>query len=120
MRRDVFIYLSGPITAKHGRSVEENVANALRAYWLCLKSGVPAFCPHLSAIFPSAHTEVAYDAWLEYDFAVIDRCTHVVALPHWEQSSGALAEIAYAKSIGKPVRLSLSEFLADLTMEKTA
>lgn len=114
MRSDVFVYLSGPITAKHGRLVEENTAVALRAYWDCLKAGIPAFCPHLSAGFPSAFTEVPYEAWLAYDFAVIDRCTDVVLLPNWQQSEGAIKETEYAKRIGKPIHLSLDLFFGSL------
>lgn len=103
MHRDVFLYLSGPITAKHGRSIEENVARAVDVYLRCLHLGLPAFCPHLSAIFPSAHLSVAYQVWMEYDFAVIDRCTHVVTLPHWEQSTGAVQEVEYARRWKIPV-----------------
>jgi hypothetical protein len=105
MRSDVFLYLSGPITAKDGFTVEENVSNALRIYLDCLKRGLPAFCPHLSGIFPSAHHDVAYETWLQYDFAVIDRCTHLVLLPRWESSTGAQRERAYAASRDKPILL---------------
>ena len=112
MRSDVFVYLSGPITAKHDRSVEENVAIALRAYWECLKAGIPAFCPHLSAGFPSAFTEVPYEAWLAYDFAVIQRCTDVVLLPNWQQSEGAVREVHFAEKLGLPVHASLDAFFA--------
>ena len=114
MRRDVFVYLSGPITAKHGRSVEENTANALKVYWLCLRTGIPAFCPHLSAGFPSAFSEVPYDAWLAYDFAVIDRCSHVLMLPNWQESDGAKAELAYATQKGVSVHYELSALIDSL------
>lgn len=103
MRKDVFLYLTGPITAKHGRLVEDNVTSALHIFLECMRRGLPSFCPQLSGIFPSAYSEVPYEAWLEYDFAVIDRCTHVVKLPFWEQSSGALREIIYAEAHNIPV-----------------
>lgn len=103
MRSDVFLYLSGPITAKNGFSVEENVGSALKVYLDCLKRNLPAFCPHLSGIFPSAHQEIAYETWMRYDFAVIDRCTHVVLLPRWEMSAGALREREYAAKNGKTI-----------------
>lgn len=103
MRRDVFLYLTGPITAKHGRTIEDNVALALRVYIQCLHLGLPSFCPQLSGIFPTAHLDVDYETWLQYDYAVIDRCTHVVKLPNWEQSTGALREIAYANERNIPV-----------------
>lgn len=113
MRRDLFVYLSGPITAKNGRTVEQNVADAVAVYLDCLRRGVPAFCPHLSGAFPSAF-EIDYETWIDYDFAIIDRCTHVVMLPRYEESSGALRERAYAESIGKPVVYSIGELDAVL------
>lgn len=112
MRRDLFVYISGPMTAKHGFTVEENVAAGLRVYLDCLSRGIPAFCPHLSGAFPSAWSAVSWQAWLDYDLAVIDRCTHVLMLPRWETSAGALIEREYAESIGKPIIHSLAELEA--------
>lgn len=120
MRRDLFVYISGPMTAKHGFSVEENVAAGLRVFLECLKRGIPAFCPHLSGAFPSAWADVPWDQWLEYDLAVIDRCTHVVMLPRWETSAGAVKERDYAVQLGIPVMLSLDEVLACQEKAKTA
>lgn len=109
MRRDLFVYLSGPMTAKHGHSVEENVSAGLKVYLDCLQRGIPAFCPHLGGAFPSAWTNVSWEQWLAYDLVVIDRCTHVLMLPRWETSAGALKEKAYAESVGCPVIFSLDE-----------
>ena len=109
VRRDLFVYLSGPIVAKHGYSIEENVAAGVRVFLECLKRGIPAFCPHLSGAFPSACADVTWEAWLNYDLAVIDRCTHVLMLPRWESSSGAVKERAYAEQIGRPIIASLDE-----------
>ena len=109
MRKDLFVYISGPMTAKHGFTVEENVAAGLRVYLDCLKRGIPAFCPHLGGAFPSAWVDVNWETWLEYDLAVIDRCTHVLMLPRWETSAGAVKERAYAEQIGCPVVLSIED-----------
>jgi hypothetical protein len=113
MRRDIFVYLSGPLTARNGYTVEENVASGLRAYLDCLRRGIPAFCPHLCGAFPSAWTDVSYDAWLEYDLAVIDRCTHVLMLPRWETSDGARKERAYGVSQGKAIIERLDDLIAE-------
>src|SRR6185295_16976272 len=98
MNRTCFVYLSGPITARDGRSVEDNVASALAVYWACMRAGIPSFCPQLSGGYPSAFT-IEYETWIEYDFAVIDRCTHLLMLPLWETSAGACREVAHAKRI---------------------
>lgn len=109
MRRDVFVYISGPMTAKHGFSIEENVAAGLRVYLDCLAAGIPAFSPHLSGAFPSAWTALDWESWIRYDEAVIDRCTHVLMMPRWKESAGARAEHDYAQRTGKPVIFSLAE-----------
>lgn len=106
MRSEVFVYLSGPITAKDGYSVEQNVAAALVVFLDCVNRGLPAFCPHLTGIFPSAHHDVPYETWLAYDFAVLARCTHVVLLPRWESSAGAVREVAFAEQRGMPIVLA--------------
>lgn len=103
MRDDLFVYLSGPMTAKNGVTMEENVAAGLRVHLDLLNRGIPNFCPQLSGAFPSAWVDVPYDRWLEFDLRVIDRCTHVLMLPRWELSKGALIEKAYAERLGKPV-----------------
>lgn len=108
-RKQLFVYLAGPITAKNGHAVEDNVARAVKLYWECLRRGIPAFCPQLSAAFPSAHSTVDYETWLNYDFAVIDRCTHILMLPRWQESTGAKREYDYARDKGIPVIFSLDE-----------
>ena len=109
IRRDLFVYLSGPMTAAHGYRVEDNVAAGLRVFCDCVARGIPAFSPHLSGAFTS---NISWAHWLKYDCAVIDRCTHVLLLPRWETSPGAVAERDYALSIGTPVITSLEELEA--------
>lgn len=110
MRKDLFVYLSGPITANAQRSSEEHVAAAVKVYLQLVTLGVPAFCPHLSAAFPTAFS-IPYDRWLAYDCAVIDRCTHVLMLAAWRNSKGACLERDYALLNGKPVVYSVEELL---------
>ena len=117
MRRDLFVYISGPMTAKHGYTVEENVAAGLRVYLDCLKAGIPAFCPHLGGAFPTAWTAVDWETWLAYDFAVIDHCTHVLMMPRWETSTGAVKERDYAIQHGKTIT-SWNGLLASLTVPR--
>lgn len=109
MRTDVFVYLSGPMTAKGGVLMEENVAAGLRAHLDLLKAGIPNFCPQLSGAFPSAWVDVSWETWLRFDLAVIDRCTHLLMLPRWELSAGALREKSYADARGLPVLFSMDE-----------
>ena len=116
MRRDLFVYISGPMTAKHGYSIEENVAAGVKVYLECLRLGIPAFCPHLSGAFPTAWTALDWQQWIEYDFAVIDRCTHVLMLPRWRESTGAIEEHDYALRCRKPVLYTMAELEALLNV----
>ncbi len=108
VRRDLFVYLSGPMTATHGYCTDDNVAASLRA---CMARGIPAFSPHAMGAFP---TTLDRPRWLAYDCAVIDHCTHVLLLPRWETSPVARAERDYALRIGTPVITSLDELEADV------
>lgn len=89
MNRDVLVYISGPMTAKDGYTIEENTAAGVRVYLDLLRRGLPAFSPHLSGAFPSAWSALSHADWLAYDFAIIDRCSHVPMMPRWESSVGA-------------------------------
>jgi len=114
MQTDMFVYLSGPITATQDKTVERHVADAVAIYLEFMRHGIPSFCPHLSAAFPSAFT-VNYEIWMAYDLAVIDRCTHMVMMPGWEQSAGAVRERAYANVCDLPIWSDWRDFLAQHT-----
>jgi hypothetical protein len=95
MRSDVFVYISGPMTANDGRTIEQNTADGVAVYLDLLKLGLPAFSPHLSGGFPSAWTALSHAEWIAYDKAVLDRCTHLLMMPRWESSKGARMEREY-------------------------
>jgi hypothetical protein len=109
MRADLFVYLSGPMTARDGVTFEANVAAGVEVFLACLARGIPAFSPHLCGLIPEAWSAVGYAQWLAYDCAVIDRCTHVLMLPRWEDSAGARHEHAYAIAQGKPVLHAIAD-----------
>lgn len=114
MRKDAFVYISGPMTAKDGRSIKQNTADGVAVYLDLLRLGVPAFSPHLSGAFPSAWTALSHSQWIAYDSAVIDRCTHLLMMPRWETSTGARMEKEYADSRGVPVVFSIQDLLSTL------
>lgn len=108
--KPALVYLSGPITASDGYTTAKNTFDAVAVFRDCLDHGIPAFCPHLTCAYLSL-ASVPYETWMHYDFAVIDRCTHVLMLPRWETSAGAVREKAYAESRGVPVALSMADLL---------
>jgi hypothetical protein len=109
MLKDVLVYISGPMTAKDGFTIEENTAAGVRVYLDLLRRKIPCFSPHLSGAFPSAWSALSHADWLAYDFAIIDRCTHVLMMPRWESSTGARLEKEYAERHHMPVCYSIPD-----------
>lgn len=109
MKRDVLVYISGPISPKNGRSVEANVSAAVAVYIDLTRLGIPSICVHLGAMFPSCHAALSYDAWMALDFALIDHCSHVLMMDGWQLSSGAVAEGQYAMDQAMPIAYSVAE-----------
>lgn len=107
MLKDVLVYISGPMTAKAGRTIEQNIAEGVAVYLDLLMRGIPAFSPHLSGAFPSAWTSLSHQEWIEYDFAIIDRCTHMLMMDRWGMSAGARLEYDYATAKGIPIAESI-------------
>ena len=114
MRNDILIYLAGPLTPKH-QSALHNIAQAVDVHLQLINRGLPSICPHLSGLIPFAEQSVPYDTWLAYDFALINRCTHMLMLPHWETGKGALQEYQYAKARGVPVYHTVSTLLSAIS-----
>lgn len=107
MKKSVLVYISGPMTAKDGRTMEQNTADGVAVYLELLRRGIPAFSPHLSGAFPSAWTAMSHQEWIEYDYAIIDRCTHLLMMARWETSTGAKLEFEYAMDRRTPVTFSV-------------
>ena len=116
MRRDVLVYISGPMTAntRTGATIEEHTVQGFKAYIKLLQLGIPAFCPHLSGAFPSAWTAIDHTTWLAYDKAIIDRCTHLLMVGNWHESKGAVIEREYALARQLPVAYSITSLLDSL------
>lgn len=114
MRTDVYVYISGPMTAKGDYSIERNLAEGVDLFLHLLKSGIPAHCPHLNGYPPSCWTALPHESWIALDRVVLDRCTHVLMLPRWRESTGARLEHEYAQSRRLPIAYSLAELQAYL------
>lgn len=120
MNPNVFVYISGPMTAKHGYSIEDNVAAGAKVYFDLLARGIPAFSPHLSGLYPTAWSVLDHAGWLAYDKAVIDRCTHLLMMERWETSTGAVIEYEYAQAIGKPIFYNFTGLVNDCNLRLPA
>lgn len=117
MLKGVLVYISGPITPKHGFTVEQNVAEAMKTFNELIRRGIPAFPPQFCAAFPS-NFDIEYQVWLEYDFAVLDFCTHMLMLPRWRSSDGAMKEMAYAEKKHIPILFDIGDLLITLGLQQ--
>lgn len=113
MLKNVLVYISGPITAKHGFTVEQNVADAVKVFIELTERGIPSICTQMGAAFPSAFN-LEYQRWMEYDFALLDFCTHMLMLPRWRASTGAQQEIVYAEDKKIPIFYTIEDLVKAL------
>lgn len=92
------VYVAGPLTKP------DPLANTHRAmkFWAKLMDTkkVVAFCPHWS-VYQEIFEPRPYEAWMEYDFHVLQRCEVLFRLEG--ASSGADREVKFMQEEGKPV-----------------
>ncbi|MFA7121810.1 MAG: DUF1937 family protein [Bacilli bacterium] len=91
------LYIAGPYSAGHGRSVTDNIAVARRYAVAAAKAGWMPFTPHLNtAGFEIDCPEIPHSAWLDGDLAILDlldpAVDAVLMLPGWDKSRGATVE----------------------------
>lgn len=111
----MLVYLAGPISPTKYASTEVHIARALDTFLQLTQAGVPSFLPHATAAFPSAHT-IHYDVWMAWSGTFLRRCTHVLMLPGWTTSKGAMREFGLAKDRGMPIVHSVEELFRLLGM----
>lgn len=95
------VYTAGPYRAKTEQQVSWNVERAMwwaEAVW---RLGGVAICPHTNTY--KMDMAIDPEEFVERDLEIVCRCNAVLALPGWEKSKGALAEIKAAQQAGVPV-----------------
>ena len=111
------LYISGPYSAGHGRTVEDNIAVARRYAVAAANAGWMPFTPHLNtAGFEIDCPEISHQEWLDGDLAILRALSQagvaVLLLPGWEQSKGARLERDWA------IHLNLKVFDPPATPEE--
>jgi hypothetical protein len=106
----MLVYIAGPLTPCKDYTEAHNLEIALMAYIALVRARIVAFCPHLS-IYADLHERLTYEEWMTYDLAIIDQCTHLLMLPRWSESPGAVREHAYARQQGKTIVYNIRELL---------
>jgi hypothetical protein len=102
------VYIAGPITKG---DTFAHVRDACEAWRALYARGIPAYCPHWSAMQQMAapihanNFDRQHAAWLEYDFLLLRNSIAVLRLPG--ESKGADLECAEARRLGLPIFDSL-------------
>jgi nucleoside 2-deoxyribosyltransferase len=106
------IYIAGPFRGPNSWEIEQNIRRAegfALNVWLL---GAAALCPHTNTRF---YQGAAPDrVWLEGDIEMLKRCDAVLAIPGWEKSKGATAEVEVASKAGIPVFYDLEGVMSIL------
>jgi len=110
------LYISGPYSAGHGRTVADNIAIARSYAVAAARAGWFPFTPHLNtAGFEIDCPEISHQEWLDGDIAILRLLPRaraaVLLLPGWEQSEGARLERDWA------IHLNLEVFDPSATPE---
>lgn len=105
----IVVYIAGPFRAESPWCVEQNVRRAELLALEVWSAGAVALCPHLNTRYYSGalHDSV----WLHGDEELLLRCDAVLTVDGWENSQGALSEVALARRNGMSVFHSIGEFL---------
>lgn len=102
------VYLSGPISAAHGFTQEQNIEEARCVFYELMHAGLNVICPHVMICRASG---LSYERLMEFDFALIDACRALVMMPRWRDSPGAVREHDYAQMNNKLIVYDYKELL---------
>lgn len=113
MERLPVVYVAGPYRASTRAGVELNIQSARQVGLVASRKGWSAIVPHantghLDAVDP----DIGDDFWLAATMELLRRSDAVVLCPGWERSTGTLAEINVAKSLGMTVYESADQLPA--------
>lgn len=109
------IYIAGKYRSDRGEFyVRCNIREAERAALFVWLHGGVALCPHKNTAGLGGAHGMTVEVWLDGDLELIERCDALWAIPGWDDSYGAKAEVDFAKKCNIPVlfdQVDVLEFL---------
>lgn len=109
------IYVAGPFRGPNSWVIEENIRRAERLALEVWRCGAAALCPHANTRFYQG--AAPDDVWLEGDLAMLGRCDALIVTEDWERSTGARAEVDFARARDIPVFFTLIDLACWLQRE---
>lgn len=111
-RRIEILFLAGAYMSSDLNDIKKNIQLAEQQSIELWNRGYKVFSPHLNTRNFEVKAKAGEEAYKEFDMRMLQCCDAVFALPNWEESEGARAEIAEAKRLDKPIFYSLDELTA--------
>jgi len=106
----VVMYVAGPYRAASEWQLQRNIYEAEAVAVALWRAGVAAVCPHKNTSHFGGACEDG--VFLAGDIEIMRRCDAVVVTRRWEESAGAVAEVAQARRLEIPVFLTVGEAVA--------
>lgn len=93
------VYIAGAYRDGTEWGLEQNIRHAEAVAIKLWQKGFAVICPHKNTShFGGLCSD---DTWLRGDLEILSRCDIVMMLKGYEKSKGAVAELKYAKELGK-------------------
>lgn len=111
-RKIEILFLAGAYMSSDSNDIKKNIQLAEQHSIELWNRGYKVFSPHLNTRNFEGKAKAGEEAYKEFDMRMLQCCDAVFALPNWEKSEGARAEIDEAKRLGKPIFDSLDKLPA--------
>ena len=99
------IFIAGPYSGDGDRGeIERNIRQAEACQIALANAQVAFFCPHNHTEHFEEKAAAPEEFYKQMDMEILRRaCDAVLAIPGWENSSGAVAEVEWAQANGRKV-----------------
>lgn len=94
----MLLYIAGPYRG----DIDANITQARQVAIEVWRAGHVALCPHLNTAHFEKDAHLDDEVYLAGDLDMLLRCDGVVLTPDWQKSTGARAEVDFARQHGIP------------------
>lgn len=96
----MLIYTAGPYSSDDVKQHDAFIRHAREVSIKLWEKGHTVICPHLNTQYFEVDCAATYEDYMRGDFTMISRCDAILMLRGWENSSGSVRELDYARHLG--------------------